>query len=253
MSAESHLAKFGITVEQAIDFIKSNLQNPGDIFQVAHDYGVTTDMLSELSGYSVEDIGGYFESNIGKSTKELDFTKILVNSDLNSLESLISTNGKEGVLSSDSLQKSVLAKIEDPGDYEDFFALPARDYQVDDGVYDADELGVSSLGSIPATAKSLESVFYGSLINIFSRLDDVELNQIKVFPNKESGEYQSLLVNALNSPAEVSRSDVDLANLVVDETVYTISNYWLGVDPDTNPSVTEYRLGLFDFGLLGNI
>ena len=46
---------------------------------------------------------------------------------------------------------------------------------------------------------------------------------------------------------------MDLANLVVDETVYTISNFWIGEDPDTNPPVIDYRTGLFDFGLLGNI
>jgi len=251
MSAESHLAKFGVTAQQAKDFINSNIQNPGDIFQAAREYGVTTEMLSELSGYSEDDVRGYFDS-IGKNSKNLDFTKILINSDLNSLESLILTNGKEGILSNDSLQKSVLSKIKDPADYENFFQ-PAKSYQDNDSVYDDDELGVSSLGNIPATAKSLESVFYGSLINIFSRLDNVELNQIKVFPNKESGEYQSLLFNALNSPAEASRNDVDLANLVVDETVYTISNFWIGEDPDTNPPVIDYRTGLFDFGLLGNI
>jgi len=252
MSAESHLAKFGITVQQAKDFINSNIRNPGDIFQAARDYGVTTEMLSELSGYSVEDVRGYFENSIGKNSKNLDYTNILINTALGSLESLISTNQNAGVLSNETLRKSVLSKIEDPADYADFFTF-VKSYQDDDGVYDSDELGVSSLGNIPATDKSLESVFYGSLINIFSRLDDAELNQIKVFPDKESGEYQLLLVDALNSPATVLRNDADLANLVVDEAVYTISNFWQGVDPDTNPPVTDYRTGLFDFGLLGNV
>ncbi|MBS0300138.1 MAG: hypothetical protein JSR32_09475 [Proteobacteria bacterium] len=249
MSAESHLAKFGVTVQQAKDFINANIGNPGDIFQAARDYGVTTEMLSELSGYSVDDIRGYFDSD-GENSRNLDFTKILINSDLGSLESLISTNRKEGILSNDSLNESVSSKITDPGDYKSFFQ-PVKSYQDDDGVYDADELGVSSLGNIPATEESLKSVFYGSLINIFSRLDDAELDQIKVFPNKESEEYQSLLINALNSPAEVSRNDENLANLVVNEAVDTIRNYWQGVDPDTN--LTDYRTGLFDFGLLGNI
>ncbi|MBX3617283.1 hypothetical protein [Nitrosomonas sp.] len=249
MSAESHLAKFGVTVQQAEDFINANIRNPGDIFQAAREYGVTTEMLSELSGYSVDDVRGYFDS-IEVNSRQLDFTKILINSDLGSLESLISTNQKEGLLSNDSLEKLVSSKIIDPGDYKSFFQ-PVKSYQDDDGIYDADELGVSSLGNIPATEGSLKSVFYGSLINIFSRLDDAEMNQIKVFPNKESGEYQSLLVNALNSPAEISRNDADLANLVVNETVDTIANYWKGVDPDTN--FVDYRTGLFDFGLLGNI
>lgn len=249
MSVETQLAKFGITTQQAKDFINSNILNPGEIFQAAKDYGITTEMLGELSGYSVDAVSGYFNS-VGENSKNLDYTKILINSDLNSLESLIATNRKEGVLSNDSLRESVLLKIKDHGDYEDFFQ-PVKSYQDDDGIYDADELGVSSLASVLATADSLESLFYGSLINIFSRLDDVELNQITAFPNKESGEYQSLLVVTLNSPAVVSRSDMNLSDLVVDEAVNTINHYWLGLDPDTE--VVEYRTGILDFGLLGNI
>lgn len=62
---------------------------------------------------------------------------------------MIATNRKEGVLSNDSLRESVLLKIKDHGDYEDFFQ-PVKSYQDDDGIYDADELGVSSLASVLA-------------------------------------------------------------------------------------------------------
>lgn len=44
---------------------------------------------------------------------------------------------------------------------------------------------------------------------------------------------------------------MNLSDLVVDEAVNTINHYWLGLDPDTE--VVEYRTGILDFGLLGNI
>ena len=249
ITVEAHLAKFGVTVQQAKDFINSNIQNPGDIFQAARDYGVTTEMLSELSGYSVDIVRTYLDAT-GKNSKNIDYTHILINSDLNSLESLVATNGREGLLSNTSLHELVSSKIENSLDYKSFFQW-VKSYQDDDGIYDADELGVCGLSSIPATSESLESLFYGSLINIFSRLDDAELNQLTEFPNKESEEYQSLLIADLNSPSTIPRNDTDLANLVVNEAFNTIKNYWEGVDPDTH--VIDYHTGMLDFGLLGNI
>lgn len=75
MSVETQLAKFGITTQQAKDFINSNILNPGEIFQAAKDYGITTEMLGELSGYSVDAVSGYFYS-VGENSKNLDYTKI---------------------------------------------------------------------------------------------------------------------------------------------------------------------------------
>lgn len=226
-----HLAKFGVTVQQAKDFINSNSQNPADIFQAAQVSGVTTKMLSELSGYSVDIVSGYFGA-IDLQSKKLDDTHILVNSDLGSLESLVTHNEKDDILSNASLHAAVIKKLQDlnqkTDDYENFFTNgPTKQYQDDDGIYDADELGVCSLTTgVPATAESLESLFNGSLINIFSALDDTELNQIKEFPNKESEEYQSLLLSTLSTAPTATRSDTDLATLVVSETINISGQYW---------------------------
>ncbi len=251
MSAETHLAKFGITTQQAIDFINSNVLEPGEIYDTAFDYGVTTGMLSELSGYSVDVVRTYF-NNTGEIWEKLDNTSILINYDLNSLESLISMNERDGLLSNDSLRNLVLPKVEDdlPTAYDPSFNW-AKPYQDDDNIYDAEELGVFSLASVSATTKSVESLFYGSLINIFSRLDDAELIQINEFPNKESKEYQLLLFTVLDSPSAVSRNDTDLIALVVAEAVNTINSYWSGEDPDTG--VVDYRIGILDYSLLGNL
>lgn len=251
MSAETHLAKFGVTTQQAIDFINSNVLEPEKIYDTAYDYGVTTKMLSELSGYSVDVVRAYFEDT-SEIWEKLDNTSILINSDLGSLESLIATNERDGLLSNASLRNLVLPKVEHslPTAYEPSFNW-AKSYQDDDNIYDEEELGVFGLASVPATTESVESLFYGSLINIFSRLDDAELIQINEFPNKESEEYQLLLFTNLNSPSVVSRNDTDLSALVVAEAVNTINNYWSGEDPDTG--IVDYRTGILDYGLLGNI
>lgn len=250
ITVEAHLAKFGVTVQQAKDFINSNIQSPGNIFQAARDYGVTTEMLSKLSGYSVDIVREYLEIT-GKNSRNLDYTHIMINSDLGSLEFLIAINERNIFLSNTSLKESVLSKLGNSFDYEEFIK-PTKPYQASDGIYDAEELGTcGSSTSIPATTESLESLFYGSLINMFSRLDDTELNQIIEFPDKESDQYRSLLIADLNSPSTTSRSDADLANLVVNEATNTINNFWEGVDPDTH--IVDYRTGLLDFGLLGNI
>ncbi len=229
ISIEEHLAKFGISIQQANNFINSNLNKPEEIFQAARDYGVTTQMLNEVSGYSMQDITEYFKT-IDLETKDLDDPFIPVNSDLNSLESLVSLNTREGVLSNDSLRAAALQKFDDnSADYEFMFnAEPPRTYQDDDGIYDASELGVCSLISVAATSENLESLFYGSLINIFSALDDGELNQINEFPNKDSADYQALLISSLSTPSSIIRNDADVVNLVVEETVNIVGKYWSG-------------------------
>ncbi|MEK6736283.1 MAG: hypothetical protein AABY47_06915 [Pseudomonadota bacterium] len=242
MSAESHLAEFGITVQQARDFIKLNIQEPEEIFQVARDYGVTTRMLSELSDHSVDAVRGYF-SAVNLQSKDLDYPNILVNSDLGSLGSLVSLNQREGILSNTSLRTAVLEKLgSNKGDYEFTFGF-VKPYQDDDGIYNADELGVGHLTSVPATTESLESLFYGSLINIFSALDEIELNQIVGFSNKGTEEYQTLFLSTLSeSPTPIMWSDTDLSHLVEDEVVSIIGKYW---------EKGNYLAGLLDHSYLG--
>lgn len=248
-STEKHLAKFKFTIEQARDFVKANIPNPNLIYDTAKEYGVTTEMLSDISEYPIDVVKAYF-ANIDLITEELDFTKILINSNLNSLESLVTTNDREGILSNTALRNFVADRLDSSDDYEHFFE-PIKSYQDDDNIYDAEELGVSSLTDVPATTESLESLFYGTLINIFSRLDSTELEEINKSSNKESPEYQSFLISALSSPSTFPRDDINLKDLVVEEATNTIKNYWIGDDPDTGE--TQYSNGLFDFSLLGNI
>lgn len=71
MSAETYLASRGITLQQARDFIMANLANPGLIFEVADEYGVTVTMLAEIVGHAEADVLAYFTAQ-GYSPVSLD-------------------------------------------------------------------------------------------------------------------------------------------------------------------------------------
>lgn len=237
ISAESHLAKLGVTVQQAKDYIELNREHPDIIFNTARDYGVTSNMLSELSGYSRSDVLGYFDAN-GLAGKEVDYTSEMVNSDLGSLEHLVGFDTNTGILSTDSLRAAVKAlpernSIEKQVQYDSLFTPYYPKFETNDGIFDAEELGVGNLGNVPATTKeileeNLESIFYGSLINIFLALDQSELNQIEAFPsNGNPLDYKALLFNALSeTPAPTVWTDAKLADLVVHEADHIIDMYW---------------------------
>ena len=228
ISAEEHLAKLGITVQQANDFIDANVGNPELLFSAARQNSVTNSMLNEITNIPTDIIGNYF-TNAELDKNELDQTSSLINSDLGTLESLIDFNGNSGSLSNTSLSEAVKPQLNVPLSYSPTFNFgQLKPFYSNDEIYDAEELGVGSLVNVPANNESVESIFFGSLIKMFSALDESELNQINSFPNNDNSvEYQLLLLGALNeSPSVIAWSDEQLAELVVDEAVDIINNYW---------------------------
>lgn len=242
ISAEAHLAKFGVTVQQALDFIFTNIDQPEVIYVTAREYGVTQAMLHEITDVPASVIDDYF-MGADFDPGRLDHTSILFNTDIGLLEDLVGFNSNTGVLSTDSLRENVQPLIDFPTVYD--FPFTARyDFQPADGVYDADELGISRLGGIAATDENIESIFYGTLINMFSRFDQMELSQIKAFPESGSpDDFRALLSAALNDPPEIAAwTDVELLDLVVDEAVY-LHNHFIQDD---------FTVGLFDSSYLGD-
>jgi|GEM_PF-1463570 len=252
ISAESYLNSFGISVQQAREFIDLNIEHPEIIFTVAYKYGVTTTMLSEIKGYPRDIVREYFNS-IDTEGKSLDGKSILVNSDLGSLEPLVNFNSKTGILSNAALKdgvKQILLSDENQQNqpfslfYEPTFASERRDIQKN-GSYDAEELGVGSLGNVPATSENLESLFYGSLINMFSALDESEWNQITALRtnNGSAEDYHALLLTSLStSPSSIIWSDETMALMVQDEASYIIEKYW---------AHGEVLVGILDHSFLG--
>lgn len=235
-TAAEHLPTIGpsgVTFEEANDFIFSHLDQPQVIFDISHQYGVTVSMLAEISGHATNEVIAYF-SNAALDAKELDKVSSLINYDLGSLAHFVDFDNNPGALSTAALQAIVKPKFDDPADYDDFF-VPLWSSHVADHVFTPDELGVAHLGSIPHPGEifekneGLESVFYGTLLNIFRALDPTELDQITNFSHTDTNntEFQALLVEALSSsPTSSTWTDKELSDHV---TVYAkdiIDGYW---------------------------
>jgi hypothetical protein len=81
-----------------------------------------------------------------------------------------------GVLSTASLHASIVA-LTGAAAYDQAFSAAPYDTN-HDGVLDASELGTSAVGSLPATEASIESIFYGTVINALKSFDATELNNL---------------------------------------------------------------------------
>ncbi len=223
--AEPYLNSFGITIQQARDFIDLNIEHPEIIYRTAREYGVTTAMLSEIKSVSKDVVNTYFEP-VDKEGMFIDGMSIIVNSDLGALESLVNFNNQASILSNTSLREATLSKLEIRTDYDPFFTQK-RDLIKDD-IYNAEELGIGHLGNIPATGENLESIFYGSLINMFSTLDKTEWSQITELRNNGNPEeLPTLLFAALSeSPSPISWSETEMSEMVAVEAADIIDKYW---------------------------
>ena len=229
MSAEAHLAKFGVTIQQANDFILMNVEQPNVIYDIARDKAVTISMLSEITSFHEDVIREYFASS-DLDAKLLDDTSILINSDLGALEGLVAFNDNTGILSTISLKEEVQLRLDSPFVYE-FVFVPPQEWEKlmsEDDIYDAEELGVTHLSNVPATSESIESLFYGTLLNIYSTLDEVELDRLN--EARDSGtlhESQELLNEALaDSSSPVVWADEILAELVIVEAANIVNNFF---------------------------
>lgn len=218
---------YGITVEQAKGFIVANINNPEVIYNAVSELGITTQHLSDITGYSADVIKDYFES-AGLSAKLLDEVKLLFNSDLGNLDYLVNFNNHTGSLSTTSLSEQVKTSLDDPSQFDALFKS-IYGYEEADGLYTPDETGISHLGNIKAAPESLESIFFGTLINILNSLDIDELKQIANFPpiTKDNlNDFTALISDSLSDMPTTPYPDSYLEEFVVKDAVTLIEDYW---------------------------
>lgn len=191
MSAASHLASYGVTIEQAHEFVLSNLNNPATIFNVAKQFGVTNAMLGEIAGgYSAADVQAFFSAR-GIDSSVLDGNMPgdddsgdgggaeLLPEDLAALAALVALNTDTGTLSNAALRAQVIAETGEAAYLEAFDPLGYEGAA--DGTLSAADLGVSHLGELPATVATLESLFYGTIIKSLRAIDMQEALQMNSF------------------------------------------------------------------------
>lgn len=229
-TAEQALAHYGATIQQARDFIFSSTNQPSLIFETAEDFDITTPMLSEITGYSTVAIENYF-ATYGLDAGTLDNIKIFFNSDPSSVAYLIDFNDQTGNLSTTSLREQVKPLIEKPIFYDNFFSA-VTEYQDDDGIYTPDESGISHLGNVKATNENIESIFFGTLLNIYKAIDSTELDELIKLPDfngNNEDEITGIVDEALRDLPAIPHSDSYLTTVVTNAAVQMIENYWSGV------------------------
>ena len=232
------LKSYNVDQKTAVDFLMANVNNPGAIFKVALDNGITVQHLSDISGYSSNTIRNYFAASNLDSTW-LDEVKVLSNLKLGNVDKLVDFNNHTGALSTSTLRDLVKVSLEDPGDYESFFRSEYL-YQEADGLYTPDETGVPHLGNIQSTPENLESIFYGTLINILNVLDGEEFNELLNLPDPPLGnvdDYIAILSEAMKDSPAVPYSDSFLQENTVNYAANLIDNHW-------NPNPTS--IGILD-------
>lgn len=90
------------------------------------------------------------------------------------------------------------------------------------------DLGVE----VPATNESIESLFYGTLLNLFTELDHAEIEQISLFPDKANNTeaFYALASELIGNqqPEFVVWSKEEMAGLIIDEAVSIIGSHFSG-------------------------
>lgn len=125
-------------------------------------------------------VGRGYLAAFGIDAAPLD-AEALFPSDMLQFSGVIALNTRMDDLSTASLRAQVIARTGEPA-YEAAFD-PNHYVGGLDGVFTAADLGISNLGDLPATAATLESLFYRSIIRLAGTLDVQEAFHVATFVN----------------------------------------------------------------------
>jgi len=227
MSASTHLAQFGVTLQQARDFVFSNVNNPGTIYAVSKQFGVTNEMLAEIvgGGFTAQQVSNFFtergfdgpalgglpssgdessgdgtsggggsggDSSGGGTTPPATDTDTLVPAELQAvLSALVTPNTRTGILSNAELRAAVLSQGVSQAQYNALFS-PASLDDNGNGTLELSELGLTSGASFAATSDTLESLVYGSMLNLLERIDLNETLSLSNFVQTNAAGLEAL-------------------------------------------------------------
>ncbi len=178
MSAVTHLSQFGVSVLQAREFIFANLESPISIFNAAYQYGLTNDMLAEIVGGGVGagDVRNWFAGQ-GIDAAVLDQSGstggTFLPPELQALTSLVSLNNNADILSSSVLHDRIVAST--GASAYDYAFDPSGIPGAEDGILSASDLGIPGMPDLPATQAVLESLYFGTVINMARMVDEQEV------------------------------------------------------------------------------
>lgn len=230
-TASSVLAQHGWTTAQAAQWIQAHLNDPAQIQNAMASLGLDYTMLSEVAaqlqpGITPAQIQQFFQASIPQpqpqpgpqvpGAGEAVFPT--------ELQNLVSLNQNTGVLSNANVRSIALQQGVSAERYDQLFSPSSIDLN-GDGILSTNELGLSTLGNLPATSDTVASLLYGTVINVFHALDMQELTNIGNFVNAHANEMaynpnspyvaqlESMMVTALSTPAaQPIMDDAQIAN-----------------------------------------
>lgn len=218
MTTADYLATLGVTTGQAYDFIVAHMNDIGSIYAVASEYHITNAMLGDIVGHSGTDVRLFFDQH-GFDGAHLDPVAApataFLPSDMASLAGIVSLDGHAGgALSVGALRAQVIAAT-NQHDYDATFD-PGHYLGAGDGTFSAADLGLPQLGTLPATEATVESLFYGTIVNTLKSIDYGEAIQL--------GAFITANTNALNAgdPAVLDQLGQLLVSIVADPATFPV-------------------------------
>lgn len=240
MNASELLQGYGITLQQASDWIQANLENPGLIYQTALDLGIDSAMLAEIvqpwvPGADATLVETFFAQQgldpVALYPDDGESFSAFLPAELQTLTQLVVFNDNTGVLATDSLRTAAMSQV-NPNAYWNVFD-PGQYDEAGDGVLSADDLGVPGLVDFTATPENLESLLYGTVIKIFKSIDVTEAQQLQdwMLSGADAEDSTHLIVQILSTPATTPLlSDEDLAQTVAATIVASVELVGVGDD-----------------------
>lgn len=175
MSAATHLAKFGVSLNAAKQFLLDNLSQPAQIHSVCKQFGVTNAMIAEIVGVPENAVVGFFSSHglnaaeLNGSSQPTTTTSVLSNFPA-TLSSLITYNTNSGTLSTESLRADIVSKV-----------------------------GQANYSAAFGNSTDAESQAFGTLIRIMKSIDMNEAMQISSFVMQNQAGFAAQDPTVLNN------------------------------------------------------
>jgi hypothetical protein len=174
LATSDHLATLGVSPEQALQFINANIQSPAVIFGTAVSTATTLNMLGEIVGRSSDEVAAFFLAHgFDPNTLETGTPgpgQAFVPPELNQLGDLWALNTQTGNLSNAALRAQAVSAVGGEANFDMIFN-PVHFAGGADGVFAKSDLQFIHLGQLAATQENLESLFFGTVINLVRRID----------------------------------------------------------------------------------
>lgn len=255
MNTSQHLSNLGVTMEQCRSFISANLDKPANIFNVAKQYNIDSQMLADIvqdqfPGVNAAQVEAFFSQH-GLNGKDLNAANLNPTPIVQSwqgdspINTLFALNHNVGVLSNEAMRAAVVNKV-GLEQYMNTFSIQYIPGSAD-GVLSTADLGFSQIGDMAATWQNIESLYYGTMIKMLRNVTYGEAAELNTFFIKNQSalmtedpevlrQFQTLMLDIfIDPPTALDRTfmtDLEIAQSVQSGLAAAVP--LVGVEPNQN-------------------